>query len=189
MNNRIYKKGLAVVLIIALLIMTYLGIKLSTKEEIIFKDYENNIENDANAENSEVLFVDIDGAVIKPGVYELVKGSRVNDAIIMAGGLNDNAYTKNLNKARLLNDGEKIYILNLEEVNENKYSSESSKLINLNTASKEMLMTISGIGDVYAQRIIDYRNKKSFGSIEEIKNVDGIGEKTFEKMKELITVD
>lgn len=188
MNNRIYKKGLAVVLIIALLIMAYLGIKLSTKEEIVFKEYENNIENDDNAEKSEVLFVDIDGAVKTPGVYELKEGSRVNDAIIMAGGLNDNAYTKNLNKARLLNDGEKIYILSIDEIDESE-TNISSKLININTASKEMLMTISGIGDVYAQRIIDYRNKKSFSSVEEIKNVNGIGEKTFEKMKDMITVD
>ncbi len=188
MNNRVYNKGLTVVLIIALSIMTYLGIKLSTKEEIVFKEYERNIENDDNAEKSEVLFVDIDGAVKTPGVYELKEGSRVNDAIIMAGGLNDNAYTKNLNKAKLLNDGEKIYILSIDEIGESE-TNISSKLININTASKEMLMTISGIGDVYAQRIIDYRNNKSFSSIEEIKNVNGIGEKTFEKMKDLITVD
>ncbi|WP_313340701.1 ComEA family DNA-binding protein [Sedimentibacter sp.] len=186
MNNRIYKKGLAVVLIIALLIMTYLGIKLSSKEkDIVFS--ENIGDNNVKTEKSESIFVDIDGAVKNPGVYELKEGSRVNDAILMAGGLTDKAYTKNLNKARLLVDGEKIYILNDDEINE--ISAENSKLININTASKDMLMTIPGIGDVYAQRIIDYRNKKSFGSIEEIKNIDGIGEKTFEKMKEIITID
>lgn len=186
MNNRIYKKGLAVVLIIALLIMTYLGIKLSSKEkDIVFN--ENIGDNNAEAEKSESIFIDIDGAVKSPGVYELKDGCRVNDAIIMAGGLTDSAYTKNLNKARLLVDGEKIYVLNNDEINE--ISAENNKLININTASKEMLKTIPGIGDAYAQRIIDYRNKKSFESIEEIKKIDGIGEKTFEKMKELITID
>lgn len=186
MNNRIYKKGLAVVLIIALLIMTYLGIKLSSKEkDIVFN--ENISDNNAEAEKSESIFIDIDGAVKSPGVYELKDGCRVNDAIIMAGGLTDSAYTKNLNKARLLVDGEKIYVLNNDEINE--ISAENNKLININTASKEMLKTIPGIGDAYAQRIIDYRNKKSFESIEEIKKIDGIGEKTFEKMKELITID
>ncbi len=187
MNNRIYKKGLAVVLIIALFVFAYLWIKLSSKkEEMVFKDFENVNENNIKAEKSGSLFVDIDGAVNNPGVYEFKDGSRVNDAIITAGGLKSNAYTKNLNKARLLNDGEKIYILNVDEISE--ISSENSKLININTASKEMLMTIPGIGKVYAQRIIDYRNKKSFGSIEEIKNIDGIGEKIFEKIKEFITV-
>ncbi|WP_313164220.1 ComEA family DNA-binding protein [Sedimentibacter sp.] len=185
MNNRIYTKGLAVVLIIALSIMAYLGIKLSSKEKnVVFN--ENIGENNAEEEKSECIFVDIDGAVKNPGVYELKDGCRVNDAIVMAGGLTDKAYTKNLNKARLLVDGEKIYVLNNDEINE--VNSENSKLININTASKEMLKTIPGIGDAYAQRIIDYRNKKSFDSIEEIKKVDGIGEKTFEKMKEIITI-
>lgn len=189
MNNRIYKKGLAIVLIIALLIMAYLGIKLSGKEKnMVFSDdiSKNIIENNAEADVTEYIFVDIDGAVNCPGVYELDAGCRVNDAIVMAGGLTDKAYTKNLNKARLLVDGEKIYVLNNDEIKEENYG--NNKLININTASKEVLKTIPGIGDAYAQRIIDYRDKKSFDSIEEIKKIDGIGEKTFEKMKELITV-
>ncbi|WP_312699496.1 ComEA family DNA-binding protein [Sedimentibacter sp.] len=189
MNNRIYKKGLAVVLIIALLIMAYLGIKLSSKEKsIAFSENigQGIVANNAEEKKSECIFVDIDGAVNCPGVYELRDGCRVNDAIVMAGGLTDTAYTKNLNKARLLVDGEKIYVLNDEEINE--VNSENSKLININTASKEVLKTLPGIGDAYAQRIIDYRSKKSFGSIEEIKQISGIGEKTFEKMKELITI-
>lgn len=187
MNNRIYKKGLAVVLIIALLIMTAIGIKLSRKqEEIFFTGYENFDNEVRNEEISQVnIFVDIDGAVNKPGVYELMQGDRVIDAIEAAGGLAEDAYTKNLNKARVLVDGEKIYILTLGEL---KNDSEDSSLININTASINELTSLPGIGEVYAKRIIDYRNVKPFGSIEEIKNIEGIGDKTFEKIKELITI-
>lgn len=194
MSNRLYKKGLAVVLIIALLIMTAVGIKLSGKEEqMVFTSYEN-LENE-NKEITEIteekslnshIFIDIDGAVKKPGVYQLKDGDRVNDAIIMAGGLTENAYTKNLNKARKLVDGEKIYIINVSEI---EISSDDNKLININTASINDLMSLPSIGEVYAQRIIDYRNNKFFTSIEEIKNIEGIGDKTFEKIKDLITIE
>ena len=121
-----------------------------------------------------------------PGVYQLESGDRVNDAIIMAGGLTDDACTKNLNKARKLSDGEKIYIPSEDEI---EISSNSSGLININTASADELMLLPGIGQVYAQRIIDYRSSKSFSSIEEITNIDGIGEKTFNKLKDLITIN
>ena len=186
MNNRVYKKGLAVVLIIALLIMTVIGIKLSGKEEeMVFTAYENYDEEIEKKEDSKInIFIDIDGAVNKPGVYELKNGDRVIDAINMAGGLSEDAYTKNLNKARELVDGEKIYILTLGELE----SLNESSLININTASINDLMSLPGIGEVYANRIIDYRNKKPFGSIEEIKNIVGIGDKTFEKIKEQITI-
>lgn len=199
MNNRLYRKGLAVVLIIAILIMTAVGIKLSSKEEeIIFTGFENiEQENNKITENNKIsqetktnspIYVDIDGAVNNPGVYELNNGDRVNDAILMAGGLTENAYTKNLNKARKLVDGEKIYIFEENEaVNDEK--SNDSNLININTASINDLMSLPGIGEVYAQRIIDFRNKSLFASIDEIKNIEGIGDKTFEKIKDLITIN
>lgn len=195
MNNSTYKKGLAVVLIIALFIMTAVGIKLSSKENEIYYANNDNVENEENVENNnnstKNIFVDIDGAVKNPGVYEFNEGDRVNDAIIRAGGLKDTALTKNLNKARKLVDGEKIYIL---EEGENigdlpLYNAENEGKININTASKEKLMSLSGIGDVYAERIIEYRSKKQFTAIEEIKNIEGIGDKTFEKIKDFIIVD
>lgn len=191
MNNRLYKKGLAVVLIIALLIMTAVGIKLSGKEEdMVFTGYdtleeENQEENKENISNS-YIFIDVDGAVKNPGMYQLKDGDRVNDAIITAGGLADNAYTKNLNKARKLTDGEKIYIFTEVEI---ENAAADNNLININTASLNDLMSLPGIGEVYANRIIDYRNNKQYSSIEEIKNIEGIGEKTFEKIKDLITIE
>ncbi|MDD4088280.1 MAG: helix-hairpin-helix domain-containing protein [Tissierellia bacterium] len=186
MNNSVYKKGLAVVLIIAIIIMAALGIKLSGKEkEVAFTNY-SGIEQ--NEEPKEYIFVDIDGAVINPGVYELIEGSRVNDAIKQAGGLKEKAITQNLNKARKLVDGEKIYIYIQGEM-EIITSDDNDVLININTASSDVLMSLPGIGEVYAKRIVEYRNTKKFSSIEEIKNIEGIGDKTFEKLKELITVN
>ncbi|WP_326909423.1 helix-hairpin-helix domain-containing protein [Sedimentibacter sp. MB31-C6] len=188
MNNSIYKKGLAVVLIIATIVMTLIGIKLSRKEKEI-KFTEDSFNNDMEIESTELyIVIDIDGAVKNPGVYELMDGGRVNDAIVMAGGLKDKAYTRNLNKARKLIDGEKIYIpYENEEIDYVENDLRSSK-ININTASKDLLMSLTGIGEVYAERIIEYRNAKVFSSIEEIKNIEGIGDKTFEKFKDNITV-
>jgi competence protein ComEA len=204
MNNSIYKKGLAVVLLIALILMTLIGVKLSKKQnDINFEDSEEVIsENNLNVKSIEtenevnIIIVDIDGAVKNPGVYKFIDGDRVNDAIIEAGGLTENAYTKELNKARKLIDGEKIYILQqgeepIDSTNDinSLYSGENNIKININVATKEELMTLNGIGEIYANRIIEYRNKNKFISVEQIQNVNGIGEKTFEKIKDYITTE
>lgn len=194
MNNSIYKKGLAVVLIIALIVMASLGIKLSGKEnEIKYTSSDHMTNNNTVTDPEEELsciYVDIDGAVNVPGVYEFSEGDRVIDAIEKAGGLKDNAYTKNLNKARKLIDGEKIYIFEEgENISLDLYNAGNEGKININTASKDKLMSLPGIGEVYAQRIIDYRSRKFFSSIEEIKEVQGIGDKIFEKIKDSITIE
>ncbi|MDD2494968.1 MAG: helix-hairpin-helix domain-containing protein [Tissierellia bacterium] len=208
MNNHIYSKGLVVVLIIALFVMTSVGIKLAYKKEDIINSNMNENENlglndvellndSENVHEEKGIIIDIDGAVRKPGVYECFDGDRVNDIILKAGGLLENAYTKNINKARKLEDGEKIYILEVgEEISDvalfdnsiyNTGELQTSK-ININNASKEMLMTLEGIGEVYADRIIEYREKTKFKSIEEIKKIKGIGDKTFENIKDKITI-
>lgn len=191
MDNRVYKKGLAVVLVIALLIMVIMGIKLSDKNgEMVFTGIENYNKDSKETElvkqkENIYIIVDVDGAVNKPGVYELNSGDRVIDAINMAGGFTESAYTKSINKARVLVDGEKIYISTQDEY---MIESETNNLININTASINDLMSLPGIGEIYAERIIDYRKNKAYGSIEEIKNIEGIGDKTFEKIKDLITI-
>ena len=155
----------------------------------------------------EGFYVDIKGAVKKPGVYQVTADMIVNDLIKLAGGLNKNAYTKNINLASKLKEGMVVYIYNKSEINnttnkivnditcttevikyDEKTTTEASGLININTASKDALMTLTGIGESKAIAIIEYRNKTPFNTIEDIMNVSGIGESAFAKIKSNITV-
>lgn len=160
------------------------------------------IENDSNdqiANENDQIKVHISGQINREGVYEVKDGDRLDDLIKQAGGLSPDADSKSLNLAMKLEDQMKIYIpsegeiLNQENedtdqiVSKPDSTSEDGK-ININTASKEELMTLPNIGDKRAQAIIDYRESKKFETIEEIKNVTGIGEKFYQAMVELITV-
>lgn len=156
----------------------------------------------------EKIKVDIAGAVLNPGVYELGENARVEDALAAAGGLSDEAdqvwVAKNLNLATKLSDGDKLYIPKVGEGappsstepggvvsgTETSPASNCSR-VNINTASAATLdECLSGIGPAYAQRIIEYREAhRGFKNIEEIQEVRGIGPKTFEKIKDQITVD
>jgi len=146
-------------------------------------------------ENPEELVVDIAGAVVRPGVYQLSNNSRVNDLLVACGGLTQWAdqhfIERDLNRARLISDGEKIYIPYIgEEIAVVALPGQSGSKININKAVIGELESLSGIGFAYASAIIEYRQDKgSFSSIEEIKNVPGIGEKTFEKIKDSIIVN
>ena len=201
MNNSIYKKGLVIFLVIAIIIMTAVGIKLKAKQDEIVvitstgkvgeAQVTDKIESKNDKENK-IIYVDIDGAIKNPGVYEFTEGDIVNDAILRAGGLIENASTKNINRARKLADGEKIYISQIGEESKELDSSDftvENKKININQASEKTLMSLPGIGEVYAKRIVEYRNEKPFNNIEEIKNIKGIGDKVFESIKGLITVN
>ena len=138
------------------------------------------------------IIVDIAGAVVKPGVYKMENGTRLGQAIGMAGGFSDQAdmdlVNRQLNLARIVNDSEKIYIPEKgEEVSQ--VAGVKTSLININLASSSELESLPGIGPSFAQRIIDYReNNNGFKSIEEIMAVPGIGEKTFEGIKDQITI-
>jgi competence protein ComEA len=145
------------------------------------------------------VVVDIAGEVIKPGVYRLPKGSRVSDLLAVSGGLSAGAdrdwVEKNMNRAKILNDGEKIYIpgktqnTNIKTQNTNQILGATSGIININTAGIEELDRLSGVGPAIAQRIIDYREKNDgFRDINEIKLVSGIGESLFEKIKDQIGI-
>jgi len=143
---------------------------------------------------SNKVMIDVGGEVVNPGVYELNSDSRVNDALVAAGGLAANAdrdwVDKNLNKAEKLIDGQKIYIPKIgEEVEISSSvlgsSTSESVVVRINTATLEQLDTLSGIGPALAARIIDYRESNGgFKSVEELKLVSGIGDKLFEKIKD-----
>lgn len=158
------------------------------------------------------FYVDIKGSVKKPGVYKVKENMIVNDLIKLAGGLSKNAYTKNINLAAKLTDGMVVYVYSKKELTTTtnkveiitnspsvQYSNETipstssnsssqSSLVNINTATKEQLMTVSGIGESKAIAIIDYRKTNKFNKIEDIMNVSGIGESLFAKIKSYITV-
>ena len=143
----------------------------------------------------QVLFVDIGGAVENPGVYEVAKDTRLFEVIEMAGGLTEDADADRVNRASFVEDGQKIIIPEKGSDIAGDPASASAApgdsgigLININTATADELKTLSGIGDVTAEKIIEYRSSKSFKSKEDIMSVDGIGSKTYEKIKDRITV-
>jgi competence protein ComEA len=154
------------------------------------------------APTKEPIAVHVLGAVPRPGLYEFAEGARVQDAIDAAGGLLSSADVESLNLAALLEDGQQLnipYKAGEEPSNDNGDESpdlpgateepSSGDLININTASKDELASLPGIGETIAQRIIDYRDENgNFLSIEDIMNVSGIGPATFDDIKALITV-
>lgn len=159
-------------------------------------------ENDTqNREDNSTTMCQIDGCVNKPGVYSFKKDDRIKDIVKLAGGFTQDADTKNVNLAMKLKDEMKIHIPSKTETskeqNNDTQSSDivtikdnnSSNLVNINTADSNKLQTLPGIGPSKAKKIIEFREKNQFKKIEEIKNVDGIGDKTFESLKSLITID
>lgn len=142
------------------------------------------------------VYVYVCGAVNAPGVYELKEGARVFEAIQLAGGLTEAAAADAVNQARVVTDGEQIRVPTVEEAQnqgagvagEVTEGTENNK-ININTAGKEELMMLTGIGEAKAESIMDYREKNgSFTSIEELMQIEGIKEGVFNKIKDDITI-
>ena len=153
-------------------------VKKAGAEKEILKELNENLASDT-------VSVDVKGAVKNTGSFELPRGSKVSDAVDAAGGLSVNADTDNLNLSAPLENGAEITIPAADA----PAQSPDGK-INLNTASLYDLMSLDGIGEVTAQKIIDYRDKNgSFTNTEQLKNIDGIGDKTFENIKESIALE
>ena len=162
--------------------------------------------------------VDIKGSVVSPDVYEVDSNSRVIDIINIAGGVTEDADTDSINLSKKVSDEDVIIIYSREELENNKKSYEEkidycttdnnsacatnvvtfddnnkedtdSTIININTATVEDFMKLSGIGEAKAKSIIEYRNSiGSFSKVEDIKNVTGIGDSIFDKIKDYLTI-
>lgn len=178
----------------------------------IDKDIASNLVIENTKEEVATCFFDIKGEVNTPGVYSTDCDKRIVDAIEKAGGLTKNADTSVLNLSKKIEDGMVILVYSKKEVssylesietNEKKQSicensniindacdsnSSNSSLININTASLNELTTLTGIGEAKAKNIIAYREVTPFKTIEDILNVEGIGESIYVNIKENITV-
>ena len=166
-----------------------------SEEELEEKGVSSEEETEKDGENAvtveDTIFVHVCGEVVSPGVYELHLDSRVYEAIEAAGGVSEKAAEESLNQAEYLMDGQQIYVPSEEELlkKEEEAGVSADGKVNINKASKEELMTLSGVGEAKADAIIRYRSEKgSFSSIEEIMEIEGIKEGVFRKIEDRITV-
>lgn len=161
------------------------------------------IETNNQPEEKNKIFLHITGEVNAPGIIEIDEGARLADVIEAAGGFTENADINKINLAYIVKDGQKINIPNVNYVDTNSYitenmgeniiiediTSSSTNLVNINTATQTELETLTGIGPSTALKIIKYREENGkFKTIEEIKNVAGIGNSKFEAIKDEICV-
>lgn len=143
------------------------------------------------------VVVDVRGAVVAPGVYELAPEARMQDALTAAGGLSESADLSTINRARRLRDGEVVIVAALPadgtpasgaamaEITE----ATGGQKINLNTATVSELVALPGIGDVTAQRIVDFRDEHGpFRAVDDLALVQGISARTIEQLRDLVTI-
>ncbi len=195
-HKEVLKKAGIVVLVIVLGLVVSM-IKNGGQEEANAQAEEATVSTE---ETAAMIYVDVGGEVKDPSVVELPDGSRVTDAITAAGGLTEQADLTDINRAAFVSDGEKIYIpsqvseleddgLSAGEGGDGGTAKSSDGRININTADSTQLQELTGVGPATAEKIIDYRKQNGrFQSIEDIKNVSGIGDKTYEKLKDHIKV-
>lgn len=201
---------IAIAGIVVIGIMYFIYNKNQVKEDINIENeilVNNVITNESNT-NDDIVIIHITGSVKNPGIVKLKEGSRIEDAIESAGGLTENADITKVNLAYVVEDGTKIKIPSASEedigdediidsksgdniiIEENAVPSNNSpQTININKATEKEFETLPGIGPSLASKIIEYRNQNGkFESSEDIKNVNGIGDNKYEKIKDLITV-
>lgn len=146
-------------------------------------------------EEADMIYVQVSGAVAAPGVYKLPGGSRIFEAVELAGGVTEEADVSTLNQALVLSDGQMIYVYAVGEERTGQETGEAAGepkdgRIDLNTATAEELMTLPGIGQSKAESIISWREENgAFESVEDILNITGIKEGVFSKIKDHIKVN
>lgn len=167
-------------------------------EETLRQENTQESQMEEEPETSETsIYVQVSGAVASPGVYELPEGSRVFEAIELAGGMTVEADAGQMNQAQTISDGEMIYVKSqgeqVEGTSEIPFSEQTQQedgKVNLNTATEEQLMTLPGIGQAKAKSIIAWREENgNFSKIEDLMEIEGIKEGVFSKVKDSIKVD
>ena len=215
-NDLIFKLKNNYYLLLICLLFIVINDALIFSDLYSLKDYSNKeIKENIKMENSgnSSFKIDIKGEVKKPGVYEVNSSMNVNDAIKLAGGIKKGATTENINLSKSLNSEMVIVVSKKKKSNitsitnsviktdasvlasevvgnieEPQNTQSNSKLVSLNNGTLEELITLPGIGEQKAKLIIEYRSTNKFQNIEDIKNISGIGESLFEKVKDYITI-
>ena len=211
MLENLTKKQKIILSIIAILVAIGIIYFINNKNQTNNIELDENIlvsnqdTNQTNQYTEEIVIVHITGSVKTPGIVKLKEGSRIEDAIEAAGGLTENADISNVNLAYVLDDGTKIKIPNLDDEDigdEDVLSKDSGEgiiqedekttntnIVNINKATENELSTLPGIGNSLATRIVEYRRQNgNFKTIEDIKNVSGIGESKFANIKDFISI-
>lgn len=190
LRYEIDKKTVLKIIILAIILISSLIIKCTAKPntKIIADDNKNKDVKTEKLEDN--IIIDISGEIKNPGIYKMKGRVRLYEIIDKAGGLKEEANINSINQARYVKDGEKIIIPSSrisQSMDKGSISNENN-LVNINTASKEELLKLPGIGEVTAEKIINYRDNNNFTKIEDLKNVNGIGMATYNKLKDLICV-
>lgn len=206
-KKEIIKMSVLICGIIAIIVCSIIFYKKETEEFVYYNEVEDyshtEVVNQNKVEEIETkIKVYVTGEINIPGVKELEEGARIEDAINASGGLTSFADITKVNLAYPLEDGQKLYIPNINDKNKEEYISTDNeegvienaedkyrKSVNINKANVSELTQIPGVGEALANRIINYRNENGkFVKIEDLKNVSGIGDKKFESLKEYIVV-
>ncbi len=204
MENKkdILKKVFIIIIIVVIVIYNFI-LKKDKEEEY---NYSEIISNEKVVENEVLedykIKVYVTGEVNNPGVIELENGSRIEDAIVLAGGTTRESDLSNINLAYSLEDGQKLYIPNVNENFAKEYittenmegivestTTDSKSKININVGGINELSNLPGVGESLAKKIIAYREENGkFKKIDDLKNVTGIGDKKYESLKDYICV-
>ena len=168
-------------------------------EAVQWVEDEKEVTQEQSESRQTLLYIHVCGAVNVPGVVEVPEGSRVEEALLQAGGFREDAATEYVNLAAMVEDGQQLYFPTKEEAEELTKSgmtsvqegrAQDSGKVNINTAGTELLCTLPGIGEARAKAIIEYRETYGqFKSIEDIMQVSGIKQNVFEKFCNSIIVN
>lgn len=194
---------LGIIILLVIIYCIYNYVKEKSYEEVILEDVYIAKQDNNWQEEKNIIILHITGEIKNPGIIKIEEGSRLIDAIEAAGGTTENADISRINLAYIVSDGQKIYIPNFSDEKVDNYIIDNigediiiedmilkqSNLVNINTATQTELETLTGIGPSTALKIINYRTEVGkFKTIDEIKNVPGIGEAKFEAIKNEICV-